>query len=357
VKIMLRLTAMWGWLFLVAGSASATTGGPDPFGYEFIDSLEPGGPAYAFDDISGTGQPLNLADDDDIGVPLGWDFPFYGQPKSAIRVSSNGAIYFTTSFFPYANSCINSAGSGPDEYIAPFWDDLNPSASGQVYAEIKTGPNRVIVQWDGVPRYGTTAAQTFQVVLFESGLIEMRYENMATAATSAAGNSATVGIRQSSTVGLQYSCNQGSLSNNLIVQYRACDASLDFDGDGFSDCDDCNDEDADTYPGAPDTCDGIDQGCDGVDGIDGDGDRYGECDDCDDANPNISPGIEERYCNQVDDDCNASTLDNPDIDRDGFFRCDDDCNDDDARINPRATEVLCNGVNEDCDASTPDEVD
>jgi len=38
---------------------------------------------------------------------------------------------------------------------------------------------------------------------------------------------------------------------------------IDNDGDGFTDCDDCNDEDPDTYPGATEKCDGVDNNCDG----------------------------------------------------------------------------------------------
>jgi hypothetical protein len=40
---------------------------------------------------------------------------------------------------------------------------------------------------------------------------------------------------------------------------------VDDDGDGFTDCDaDCDDADASVHPGAPEVCDGVDQGCDGV---------------------------------------------------------------------------------------------
>ncbi|HSN99036.1 MAG TPA: choice-of-anchor L domain-containing protein [Candidatus Nanopelagicales bacterium] len=41
-------------------------------------------------------------------------------------------------------------------------------------------------------------------------------------------------------------------------------AAIDNDGDGVSSCDDCDDGSADTYPGAPETCDTVDNDCDGT---------------------------------------------------------------------------------------------
>lgn len=38
---------------------------------------------------------------------------------------------------------------------------------------------------------------------------------------------------------------------------------VDLDGDGFTDCEDCDDTDANTYPGAVERCDGRDNDCDG----------------------------------------------------------------------------------------------
>ncbi len=71
----------------------------------------------------------------------------------------------------------------------------------------------------------------------------------------------------------------------------------DDDGDGFDDCfqADCDDEDPSVHPGAEDPIDdGVDQNCDGVDGVDADGDGFaggvGEGLDCDDSDADIHPG-------------------------------------------------------------------
>jgi hypothetical protein len=100
---------------------------------------------------------------------------------------------------------------------------------------------------------------------------------------------------------------------------------------------DCDDAAPDRHPEAPETCDGVDDDCDGsvdedpIDGLpfyaDGDGDGYGDeavlvtaCafgdgatllgGDCDDADPERYPGAPEN-CDPVDYDCDGVTGDVP----------------------------------------------
>jgi hypothetical protein len=55
--------------------------------------------------------------------------------------------------------------------------------------------------------------------------------------------------------------------------------------------------------------DGIDQNCDGVDGVDGDGDGYASSatggDDCDDASPTTHPGAEDPPGDAIDQNCDG----------------------------------------------------
>jgi hypothetical protein len=101
----------------------------------------------------------------------------------------------------------------------------------------------------------------------------------------------------------------------------------DQDIDGFYDvvCGgaDCDDLDQNTYPGAPEICDGKDNDCDTVvpsnetDDDPPSGDGYVECapwvgppglqgNDCDDTDPNIYPGAPETQGDGIDSDCNGS---------------------------------------------------
>ncbi|MEO0102427.1 MAG: hypothetical protein ABIK81_01850, partial [candidate division WOR-3 bacterium] len=56
-------------------------GGPDAYGYRWIDSdtTAPGAPVYNWIDITGIGDTIRgLADDNVLGpFPIGFDFPYY----------------------------------------------------------------------------------------------------------------------------------------------------------------------------------------------------------------------------------------------------------------------------------------
>ncbi len=162
----------------------------------------------------------------------------------------------------------------------------------------------------------------------------------------------------------------------------------DLDGDGFGDpespsegCDatgvedatDCDDTRPTTWPGADETCNDVDDDCDGeLDEdalaapawyLDGDADGYGagtassSCDapsgavgldgDCDDTNAAYNPGAAEADCDDPNDyNCDGS-VGFADADADGWAAC-AECDDGDPAISPDATEV-CNDRDDDCD--------
>jgi len=92
-------------------------------------------------------------------------------------------------------------------------------------------------------------------------------------------------------------------------------SALDADGDGVSTCDaDCDDSDAGTYPGAPDSVgDGLDQNCDNLDGDDADGDGFASTEsggrDCNDSSASSNPSGTEKICDGLDSDCNGKVDD------------------------------------------------
>ena len=149
---------------------------------------------------------------------------------------------------------------------------------------------------------------------------------------------------------------------------EAVDETFDLDGDGFltaaaSECAvlgqplDCDDRAPGIFPGAPDPCDTIDQDCDGRDGTgrDDDADGVPHCDDCNDDDPLIFPGAPER-CNGIDDDCNGLADETFDGDGDGVGACAGDCDDTDPTVHPSAAEV-CDGKDNDCSGIVDDPFD
>ncbi len=130
-------------------------------------------------------------------------------------------------------------------------------------------------------------------------------------------------------------------------------ADVDEDGDGFTADDDCDDSDADVYPGADEEpYDGVDQDCDGADltDVDGDGFDGGEGgDDCADDNPDVNPDAEE-ICDGHDNDCDGEMgADELDEDGDGHLACAGDCDDHDATVNPTAPDYPGDGHDQNCD--------
>lgn len=139
----------------------------------------------------------------------------------------------------------------------------------------------------------------------------------------------------------------------------------DYDGDGYTvDTGDCNEADTSINPAGTETCNGLDDNCDGsIDpGCDEDGDGFlapeagGE--DCNDAAPLIYPGAEER-CDGIDNNCDSLTDNLPDRDGDGFKPCEAeptllDCDDNNPAVFPGAPELF-DGQTNDCTASATQE--
>ncbi len=130
---------------------------------------------------------------------------------------------------------------------------------------------------------------------------------------------------------------------------------LDDDGDGFSIADgDCDDSNANSYPGADEIWyDGVNQDCGEEQDFDADGDGFdgngGE--DCNDSNAEINPAAAETWYDNIDQDCAQDS--DFDADQDGENRIPEgtDCDDTDGGINTAATETWYDGVDADCDGA------
>lgn len=159
--------------------------------------------------------------DDDIATAtaaLPFAFNFWGTAVSHYTVTSNGFMQlWTSSSNTGSTSAGNSAipsSSTPNNYIAPFADDLIPistTATGVRVATLGTGSaRRFVVEWYGWDTYETTSANLrFQAKLFETtNVIETHACAMMGTDARVRGSSATVGIEDATgTLGSQASYN------------------------------------------------------------------------------------------------------------------------------------------------------
>ena len=205
--------------------------------------------------------------------------------------------------------------------------------------------------------------------------------------------------------GIDNNCD-GQIDEGVMISFYA-----DTDGDGFgdpnnsieactlptgyvSDNTDCDDTNTSINPSATETCDGIDNNCDGqIDEgetntyfADTDGDGFGDINfptqacsvptgyvsdntDCDDSAANVNPGATE-VCDGIDNNCDGqideevSNIYYADTDNDGFgdpnnsiqactvptgyVSNNTDCDDTNTSVNPSATEI-CDGIDNNCD--------
>ena len=161
-------------------SARPTEGTPDELGNNWINSAHPDGPEYEWIDISGTGTLVTLGDDayTTEAVEMGIDFPFYGTSYSQVYISSNGFIGFdTTSMTSLSHQELPSE-TAPNNLIALFWDDLNPSGANVVYYESQPDENRFIVQYNGIEAYSGDVPMYFEAVLYSSGEIYINLQDL-----------------------------------------------------------------------------------------------------------------------------------------------------------------------------------
>ncbi len=188
-------------------------GGPDGFGYRWVDSDSPNGPTFDWADITAVGTQLSLTGDDAMSAPvaMGISFPFYGASFTDVRVGTNGYLSFTDASAAYDNQPLPNAGA-PANLVAPFWDDLDFGTTPRVYTY--SDGSRFIVSWVGVPHYQSGGPYTFQAILHPTGEIRFQYLSLGSPV-----NSATLGIQNATKdIGLNVAFNNAYPHDNLAVK-------------------------------------------------------------------------------------------------------------------------------------------
>lgn len=116
------------------------------------------------------GTLLDLADDDSVAVPLGFNFPFQGALHTEVFVNANGNLTFGAGDGDFGESVGELLSGRPR--IAPFWDDLFPF-DGLVIAEHT--PRSLSIHFATVPEFFSLRPNYFSVTLERDGDVEMEW--------------------------------------------------------------------------------------------------------------------------------------------------------------------------------------
>lgn len=160
---------------VLVGASIAAPLGPDSYGYyayDLADSAYGPAPAYDWYDIAppGPGNIITAITDEDAGVTtMGtfFDIVYYGVAYELISINSNGFISPGTTDYRFGDNSSIPNTHGPPNMIAPFWDDLDPSAGGDIYTWMDLVNHQRVFQFEEVPIYGTGNTQTFQVIFYD----------------------------------------------------------------------------------------------------------------------------------------------------------------------------------------------
>jgi hypothetical protein len=167
------------------------------------------------------GTPLVLSDDGSATSSSGTPVWLYGTAYDTIYINANGNITFDSADGTYSESI---EAHFAHARVSALFDDLNPSTGGVVSR--KQTADRVAVTWQGVPEYGSSNSNTFQIELLFNGEIHISWLGVAS-------SDSVVGLSEGNGIPPDF------VEMDLSAT-GACFSYGDFDGDGDVDLDDYN---------------------------------------------------------------------------------------------------------------------
>jgi len=194
----------------------------DPFGYHAVDSHYES-MNYGWIDIDGIDEILTFTHNDQSAtqsVDFDFGFPFYDNDFSSCIVNANGWIGFGNDNDAWQNTGLPNP-DGPHNAIFGFWDDLNPSntgnSSGSGEISYHSNSERVVIWFNDVIHWAgggsTEGTYNFQFVLYPSGTIHLNYHQM-----DGDINSATIGIQnETGEIGYMVAINNTFVENQFSI--------------------------------------------------------------------------------------------------------------------------------------------
>lgn len=211
------------------------TGGPDAYGYRWIDSDTTGGPTYSWVDISGIGTEITgLADDNVVGpFSIGFDFPYYWYTVNSFFVGSNGYIAFgdnTLEAAPFPHIPVTAK---PNNMLAAFMSDLDFTVGNpHCYYWTNAALDTFIIAYHDVRFWNVGSANnTFEIILTRAdSAITFQYLDQTGTPSGGWAQGLAVGIENiAGNVGLEYNYSQtpsqNVIHNDLAVYFYPPDSS------------------------------------------------------------------------------------------------------------------------------------
>ncbi len=212
-------------------------GGPDAYGYRWIDSdtTAPGAPGYNWIDISGIGtQVTGLGDDNVVGpYSVGFDFPYYWYTVNSFFVGSNGYIAFGDNYLEAAPFPTIPSTARPNNVLAAFMSDLDFSAGAPAcYYWTNAAQDTFIIAYHDVQFWNSPASlNTFEIILTRAdSSITYQYHTQQGTPSGGYTDGLTVGIENiAGDIGLQYNHDQSpiinAIHNDLAVLFYPPDST------------------------------------------------------------------------------------------------------------------------------------
>jgi len=199
-------------------------GGPDDFGYIFIDNTEPDGPTFNWLDICSTGVRIepNMHYFMSDQLPIGFDFEFYGETYNSMWVNSHGSVHIgSRDVWLSENDCPLPDPSTPHApMLLVYWDMLHVQyeiGQGVYYLHFDQPEiDFTIIQWKISPYSNPGDSLEFEVFIYEDGSILYQYNYLARHLPNGQGQEATVGLEYDVLPsGISYLCNDDNPGNRL----------------------------------------------------------------------------------------------------------------------------------------------
>ena len=136
--------------------------------------------AYNWIDISTTGTTITFSTTDDANsgpFNIGFNFPYYGQNYTTIRVCTNGWLTFSTSTSTNRVNALIPNTADPNAALYILWDDLVVT-SGWVKYLSEPANGRFVITWN-FNRYNTSDPYTqMQIILTSNGAVKYQYQGV-----------------------------------------------------------------------------------------------------------------------------------------------------------------------------------